>query len=112
VSGPDRRCGPASDDELIGVLSRWGALESWAAAAKLGVMAELIRRRAKPGHEKRAGDDLPDSWDEGTGHEVAAALALSLSGADNLLSLAWELRARLPGIAALLADGTIDAVKG
>ncbi|HXC82361.1 MAG TPA: hypothetical protein VNV62_10980 [Trebonia sp.] len=111
VSGPDRRCGPASDDELIGVLSRWGALESWVAAAKLGVLAELIRRRAKPGHEKRAGGDLPDSWDEGTGHEVAAALAQSLSGADNLLNLAWELQARLPGIAALLADGTIDAVK-
>jgi hypothetical protein len=112
LSGPDRRCGPASDDELVGVLSRWAALESWAAAAKLGVLAELIRRHAKPGHENRANGDLPDAWDEGTGHEVAAALAQSLSGADKLVNLAWELQARLPAIAALLADGTIDAVKG
>jgi hypothetical protein len=111
VSGQDRRCGRASDDELVGVLSRWAALESWAAAAKLGVLAELVRRHAKPGHENRANGGLPDAWDEGTGHEVAAALAQSLSGADKLVNLAWELQARLTGIAALLADGTIDAVK-
>ncbi len=111
VSGQDRRCGPASDDELAGVLSRWAALESWVAAAKLGVLAELIRRRAKPGHEMRAGGDLPDSWEEGTGHQVAGALAVSLRSADNLSNLAWMLGARLPGIYAKLADGTIDASK-
>ena len=111
LSGPDRRCGLADDDELIGVLSRWAALESWVAAAKLGVLAELIRRRAKPGHENRANAGLPDAWDEGTGHEVAEALTVSLRSADNLLDLAWALQARLPGIAAKLADGTIDASK-
>lgn len=61
-------------------MSRWAALESWAAAAKLGVLAELVRRRAKPGYEDRAGGDLPGAWDEGTGHEVAGALALLLPG--------------------------------
>jgi hypothetical protein len=111
LTGPDRRCGTASDDELIGLLSRWAALESWTAAAKLGVLAELIRRRAKPGHEGRANAGLPDAWEEGTGHEVAAALAQSLQGADRLVDLAWALAARLPGIAAKLADGTIDAWK-
>jgi hypothetical protein len=111
LSGADRRCGLASDDELTGILSRWAALESWAASAKLGVLAELIRRRAEPGHERRANADLPDAWQEGTGHEVAEAVSQSLRGADKLLDLAWELGARLPGIAAALADGTIDALK-
>ena len=111
VSGADRRCATASDDELTGVLARWAAVESWAAAAKLGVLAELIRRRAKPGHDNRANAGLPDAWDEGTGHEVAAALSVSLRGADTLTGLAYTLAARLPRIYAALAGGLIDARK-
>jgi hypothetical protein len=49
LSGPERHCEDATDDELIGLLGRWDALESWAAAGKLGVVRELIRRRARPG---------------------------------------------------------------
>ena len=45
VSGPAWRCPGAGPGELIGVLRRWSALESWAGAAKLGVLRELIRRR-------------------------------------------------------------------
>jgi hypothetical protein len=111
VSGPDRRCAQATDDELTGILSQWAAMESWAAAAKLGVLAELVRRRARPGFENRAGGDMPGAWEEGTGHEVAGALALSLSGADKLADVAWMLHARLPGIYASLVGGTIDALK-
>jgi hypothetical protein len=113
LSGPDWRCAGASDDELIGLLGRWAALEAWAAAGKLGVARELIRRRA--GHGRIPSpvipDELPRSWHEGTGHEAAAALGLSLTAADKLLDLAWTLRARLPAIGAKLADGTIDVVK-
>jgi Domain of unknown function (DUF222) len=113
LSGPDQRCPGASDDELVGLLGRWAALESWAAAAKLGVVRELIRRRAddvcRPGGQ--APGELPRRWEDGTGHEVAAALRLSLPAAGTLMDLAWALRARLPGIAARLADGTIDYVK-
>jgi hypothetical protein len=36
LSGPGWRCADASDEELIGLLGRWGALEGWAAAGKLG----------------------------------------------------------------------------
>ena len=36
----------------------------------------------------------------------------SLPAADKVTELAWALRARLPGIAAALADGIIDYVKG
>jgi hypothetical protein len=113
LSGPDQRCAGASDDELVGLLGRWAAVEAWAAARKLGVLRELIRRRA--GHIHMHGPvipgELPRSWDEGTGHEVSAALGLSLSAADKLTDLAWTLRARLPGIGAKLADGIIDAYK-
>src|SRR5215469_5635536 len=99
LSGPDQRCAQASDDELIGLLGRWAALESWASAGKLGVIRELLRRRA--GHTRNPGPaapgDLPRAWDECTGHEVSAQLRLSLPGADKLIDLAWTLRARLPG---------------
>jgi hypothetical protein len=151
LSGPGWRCPGASDDELVGLLGRWAALESWAAAGKLGVVRELLRRRAGGGPSRRrrpgpgpqagsgaagqaagagqavpggpavpagqgagggrAGDDLPRVWQEGTGHEVAAALAVSVPGADKLIDVAWSLGARLPLTAALLADGVIDLVK-
>ena len=96
LSGADRRCPGASDDALIGLLGRWQAVESWAAAGKLGVTAELARRRARPGHENRRPGGLPSAWEEGTGHEVSAALAMSLPSADDFLALAVGLQARLP----------------
>ena len=103
---PGWRCDGATDDELIGLMSRWAAVESWAAAGKLGVTRELLRRRAVAVPGTVGADGLPEVWDNGTGHEVAAALAISLQGADQLANLAWTLQARLPGIGAKLADGT------
>src|SRR5215468_9400995 len=114
LSGPDWRCAGATDDELAGLLGRWQAAESWAAAGKLGVLRELIRRRARPGRRGQAPPmhgDLPGAWQEGLGHEVSAGLAVSLRAADQLAGLAWELRARLPGTGALLAGGAIDLLK-
>src|SRR6516225_7765424 len=87
LSGPGWRCDGATDDELIGLLGRWQAAESWAAAGKLGVVRELIRRRARPGirsQEMPMHGDLPDAWEEGLGHEISAALAVSLRSADQL----------------------------
>jgi uncharacterized protein DUF222 len=114
LSGPEWRCAGATDDELVGLLGRWQAVESWAAAGKLGVVRELIRRRARPGprgQDAPAHGDLPDAWEEGLGHEISAALAVSLRTADRLIDLAWTLRARLPGIGVMLAGGTIDLLK-
>ncbi len=108
VSGPGWRCPGADDDELVGLLGRWAAVEAWAAAGKLGVTCELIRRRALPG---AAHGDLPDAWDDALAHELTAALKISLPAADKLANLAWELSARLPGVAAKLTDGTIDYLK-
>ena len=114
LSGPEWRCDGATDDELVGLLGRWQAAESWAAAGKLGVLRELIRRRARPGirgQDIPAHGDLPDAWEEGLDHEISAALAISLRSADKLTGLAWDLQARLPGVGALLARGVIDALK-
>ena len=81
LSGPDWRCDAATDDELVGLLGRWAAVESWAAAGKLGVVRELIRRRARSGPCGQAVSvygDLPDAWEEGVDHEVSAGLGISL----------------------------------
>ena len=109
LSGPDWRCTGATDEELVGLLGRWAAVESWAAAGKLGVARELIRRRGLPGGG--AHGDLPDLWEDDLSHEIAPALAISLRAADKMASTAWELGARLPGIGAALAAGTIDSLK-
>jgi hypothetical protein len=111
LSGPDWRCDGATDNELVGLLGRWQAVESWAAAGKLGVVRELIRRRALPGQGKHRHGDLPDAWEEGLDHEVSAELGIALPTADKLIVLGWDLRARLPGIGAKLACGQIDALK-
>jgi hypothetical protein len=109
LSGPGWRCPGATDEELTGLLGRWAALESWAAAGKLGAIRELIRRRGVPGAGSHR--DLPDLWADDLSHEIAPALGTSLPAADKLASLAWELGARLPGIAAALAAGVIDYTK-
>jgi hypothetical protein len=108
LSRPEWRCDGATDDELIGLLGRWAAAESWVAAAKLGVLRELIRRRAVPIPGTMRPGGLPEVWDKGTGHEVAGALGISLQAADKLLDLAWTLEARLPGTGAKLAGGAIS----
>src|ERR1700757_130787 len=53
VCGPGRRCPGASEDELVGLLRAWAAIESWAAGGRLGVAAEMIRR--DPGPRKDSG---------------------------------------------------------
>lgn len=114
LSGPRWRCPDATDGELIGLLGRWDALESWAQAGKLGVIRELIRRRARPGLPDGVvpmHGDLPDRWADGLEHEVSAALSISLRSADNLTVFAWDLQARLPGTGAALAAGTLSPVK-
>jgi hypothetical protein len=86
-------------------------VESWASAGKLGVLAEVVRRRARPGHEHARRGDMPSAWEEDAGHQVALTLAASVPAADKLIALAVDLAARLPGTYAALAAGRIDYVK-
>src|SRR6266851_1607346 len=44
AAGPEWRCPGATDDQLIGLLRRWAALESWATTGRLGVIREMMRR--------------------------------------------------------------------
>jgi hypothetical protein len=107
VSGADWRCPGATDDEMVGMVRRWAAIESWAGAARLRVIRELIRREDKPWRPTDQHVDQPDPWSESLTHELALALAASAGSADQMEWLAWELERRLPGIDALLLDGTL-----
>jgi len=111
VAGRGWRCPGAEPDELIGVLRRLAALESWASAAKLGVIREMIRQDDPPGPGRPRHGDLPDQWSDSLNHELALALAVSVQSAEKTALTAWELGARLPGIAALHADGTLTYAK-
>jgi hypothetical protein len=111
VSGPEGRCPGAEPDELIGVLRRWAAIQSWAAAGMLGVIRQLIREDDLPALNRPRHGDLPDEWSDTVTHELALALASSVVSAEKTTLLAWELGARLPGIALLLANGTLTQPK-
>ena len=110
LSGPDGSCRGASDDEVFGVLGRWGAAAGWLECRKLAVVRELIRRR--PG-ERNAGaatdSGLPWEWDDRLAREIALELRVSVPAAQKLEWAAWALEARLPGIGEALDQGLIDA---
>ena len=111
AGGPEWRCQGAEPDELIGVVRRLAAVESWASAAKLAVVRELIRRDDSSALARPRHGDLPDQWSESLHHELALALAVSVPSAEQTALTAWELGARLPGIAGLLAGGTLGYSK-
>jgi hypothetical protein len=110
ASGPGRR-GGADADERIGMLGRWDATEAWCAAAKLGVLAALIRDRAQPGYKLQQPSGLPTAWQDGLTEEVSMDLGISLRAADALLELAWNLEARLVLTREALAAGAISLAK-
>ena len=93
VAGEEWRCAGAEPDELIGVLRRVAALESWASAVKLGVIRELIRQDDLPGLGRPRHGDLPDQWSDSLNHELALALASSVGSVEHIALTAWELGA-------------------
>ena len=111
ASGPGRRCPGATRDELLGMLRQWQALESWAAAGKLALLRALIRDDDQPLPGAGYHGDLPDGWTKPLTHEVALALAMPAVSADNLMWLAWNLEAALPGTGALLEGGELTLAK-
>ena len=111
ASGPGWRCPGASRDEMIGLLRQWQALESWAAAGKLGVLRALIRDDDQPLPGGGYRGDLPEGWTRSLTHEVALALSMPAVSADQLMWLAWDLQALLPGTGELLAAGDLTLAK-
>jgi hypothetical protein len=111
AAGAGWRCEDASGEELIGMLGRLAAVESWAAAGKLGVIRSLIPDDHPAVLSRACHDGLPDVWQDSLTSEVALALGASAPSADKTMRAAWELGARLPEIGALLETGVLDAPK-
>jgi hypothetical protein len=111
ASGAEWRCPGATRDELFGLLRQWQAIESWAAAGKLGVLRALIRDDDQPLPGGGYHGDLPDGWTKSLTHEVALALSMPAVSADKLMWLAWNLQALLPGTGALVASGDLTLAK-
>jgi Domain of unknown function (DUF222) len=111
VSGAGCRCPGADHDQLLSLLRQWQALESWAAAGKLGVLQALIREDDQPLPGGGYHGDLPDGWTKSLTHEAALALAMPPQSAEKLMWTAWNLRARLPETGALLAHGALTLAK-
>jgi hypothetical protein len=111
ASGPKWRCPDATRDEMVGLLRQWQALESWAAAGKLGVLRALVRDDDQPLPGGGYHGDLPEGWTKSLTHEVALALSMPAASADKLMWLAWNLQALLPGTGDLLASGDLTIAK-
>ena len=111
AAGEGWRCEGGSHQEIVGAVRAAAALESWAGAAKLGLLRAAIREDDPrlPGAEYHG--DLPDDWSKSLTHDVALALAMSPVSAEKLIQTAWDLGALLPGIGALLEDGTLTYPK-
>ena len=92
---------------------RCGRRRRWsrgACAAKLGLIRAAIRED-DDGLGGGYHGDLPDEWSKSLTTEVALALAMSPVSAEKLMQTAWDLGALLPGIGALLEDGTLTYPK-
>ena len=111
AGGQEWRCPQATDDELTGILRGLAAMESWAAAGRLAVTRELIRRDDFPHSGRARHGDLPDEWSETVDRELSLAQGITVLSAGRQSFLAWDLGARLPGTAGLLADGTFSLAK-
>jgi Domain of unknown function (DUF222) len=111
ASGPGWRCHGASREEMFGLLRQWQALESRAAAAKLGILRALIRDDDQPLPGGGYHGDLPAGWTRSLTHDVALALSMPAVSAERLMWLAWDLEGRLPGTGALLAAGVLTTSK-
>jgi Domain of unknown function (DUF222) len=111
AAGEDDGFVGVSDGELLGVMCGWDRVEAHAAARKLALVAELIRRHPEPGCEPEGPARMPATWDEFTADELACALGESRGRADGLLIFAQALETRLPGTRAALRDGAITRYK-
>jgi hypothetical protein len=110
AAGEGWRCEGGSRAEIMGAVRAAAALESQACAAKLGLIRAAIRQD-DDGLGRDFHGDLPDEWSRSLTTDVGLALAMSPVSAERLMRTAWDLGALLPGIGALLEDGTLTYAK-
>jgi len=106
----DDRYTDVSDDELVGLICAWERVGAHVAARAYAAIAELIRRRAKPGWPLEGPERLPRVWDEFLSTELSHALAWSRYHAEAAIGMAAALET-LPGTKAALGNGVIDGYK-
>lgn len=96
-------------DALVAVIESTHRQESVLVARRMVAVAALLRHRVATAEraEHRRGYARIDAYEQ-TGAEVAAAMNLSPMAATYLVSDADTLDTRLPGVAALLAEGRTD----
>jgi hypothetical protein len=94
-----------ADDELVGALTAWRRVASWATAGELAAVAELTGRR-----REQVGDGASPDLLRYLPDELATALTLTLRSANRLLDVAGGL-ARLPRARDALTRGRIDYPK-
>ena len=111
AAGEDGGFEGVSEGELVGVLCAWDRVEAHAAARKLTLAAELIRRNPEPGCEPEGPSRMPAAWDEFAADQLAHALAESRGRAEILLDLAQALPHSAARHLAALLDGTITRYK-
>src|ERR1700722_10966338 len=109
AAGEGWRCEGGSRGGSVGAVRAAAALESLWSAAKLGLIRAAIREDGDGlgGYH----GDLPDAWSKSLTTDIALALAMSPVSAEKLMQTAWDLGALLPGIGALLEDGTLTYPK-
>jgi hypothetical protein len=111
AAGPDGHYDGADTGSMVGITRQWAALESHAAAGKLGAVRAVAREDSDGTPRLRRRADLPGGWDDSLNYEVAGALAMGPVPAGNLAVLAWVLGSRLAGTGRLLADGVLTLAK-
>ena len=110
AAGAGWRCEGGSRAEIVGAVRAAAALESLFCAAKLGLIRSAIRHD-DDGLGADYHGDLPDTWSRSLTTEIALALSMSPVSAGKLMQTAWDLGALLPGVGALLEDGTLTYAK-
>ena len=111
ASGEDRTFADVTDDQLMGLMGTRQRLQARQEWELLMAVAEFIRRRPGPGCALEGPERMPEVWHEHACSELTAQLHITRHAADNLLGLAHDLTVKLPGTAAALRDGIIDAEK-
>ncbi|WP_255361660.1 DUF222 domain-containing protein [Mycobacterium sp. 852002-51152_SCH6134967] len=104
-------------DELVGVAGRsrgagaigaWARVENAACARRLAASADVLERLIREAGAVDREQWCIDNWAIAAA-EVAAAQGVSLGVASHQLSIADDLRQRLPAVAAVFATGALSS---